>query len=111
MYKVNIKALSVNDAWKGRRFKTDDYKAFEQALWYLLPNKNVPKGKLRAIYRFGVSSKSADGDNLIKNFQDICSKKYLFNDKMIYEWDVKKIDVEKGEESIEFEFLSVDKII
>ena len=29
---VNIKPLSVNQAWAGRRFKTPKYKAFEKEM-------------------------------------------------------------------------------
>ena len=102
MIKLNIKPLSVNNAWKGRKFKTNEYKDFEQALWYLLPNKNIPQGKLEVYYEFGVSSKNFDYDNGIKQFQDILSKKYLFNDRLIYKANIIKVDVQKGKEYIKF---------
>ena len=100
--KINIKPLSVNDAWKGRRFKTDIYKDYEQQLLYTLPKIKVPEGKLKVKYIFGLSNKGADGDNCIKQFQDILSKKYGFNDNKIYKWIIEKKDVEKGKEFIEF---------
>jgi hypothetical protein len=52
MHKIQIKPLSVNDAWKGRRFKTDEYKVYEQVLMYKLPAIEVPEGKLRIDYEF-----------------------------------------------------------
>jgi hypothetical protein len=52
MQKIQIKPLSVNDAWKGRRFKTDEYKVYEQVLMYKLPAIEVPEGKLRIDYEF-----------------------------------------------------------
>ncbi len=100
---VKIKALSVNDAWRGRRFKTPEYKAYEEELMWILPKYKVPEGKLSVYYEFGLSSKNADGDNCIKQFQDCVAKKYGFNDKNIYDWRIKKFDVKKGDEYIKFE--------
>ena len=102
---IKIKPLTVNQAWQGRRFKTDLYKIFERDLYHQLPPLKIPAGKLKVIYKFGLSNKQADGDNCIKQFQDILSKRYGFNDSKIYKWDVEKIDVKKGEEFIEFELL------
>lgn len=100
---IKIKPLSVNDCWQGRRFKTNDYKSYEQELYYLLPEMEIPDGKLTLKLEFGVSSKASDIDNLVKPFQDIIQKRYNFNDKMIYRLEVDKIVVKKGEEFIKFE--------
>jgi Holliday junction resolvase RusA-like endonuclease len=108
MYKVNIKPLSVNEAYKGRRFSTDTLKKYKQHLSLVLPKKNFPKGKLSVVYRFGVSSKGADGDNLIKAFQDCLSEQYGFNDNKIYKWVVEKVDTKKGEEFVEFDIQSFE---
>ena len=75
MHHIKIKALSVNEAWKGKRFKTLSYKKYEQELTYLLPIIDVPEGKLQVHYIFGLSNKQSDYDNCIKQFQDIISKK------------------------------------
>ena len=101
--RINIKPLSVNVAWQGKRFKSDEYKVYEQLLNILLPKIEIPEGKLKVYYKFGLSSKNADGDNCIKQFQDIIAKKYGFNDRFIYEWRIVKEDVAKGEEFIEYE--------
>jgi Holliday junction resolvase RusA-like endonuclease len=63
----------------------------------------VPKGRLAVHYVFGVSSSNADGDNLIKAFQDALAEKYGFNDRDIYCWSVEKQVVPKGKEFIDFE--------
>jgi Holliday junction resolvase RusA-like endonuclease len=110
MNKINIKPLSVNQVWQGKRFKTKAYKDYEQEAWYLLPNKNIPKGKLHLILEAGLSSKNADIDNIAKPFIDILQKKYIFNDKMIYKLDLIKKDVKKGEEYIKFNFKNLEKI-
>ena len=104
MNRVQIKPLSVNKAWRGgRRYKTEDYKRYEADLGFLLPHIDIPEGKLEIHYIFGVSSKAFDYDNGIKQFQDVISKKYGFNDNRIYMATIEKIDVKKGEEYIEFE--------
>ena len=36
MIRINIKPLSVNEAWKGKRFRTDKYKAYQKIVVYLL---------------------------------------------------------------------------
>jgi len=107
MPRINIKPLSANNAWRGRRFKTPEYKNYEEELLWILPKMKVPLGKLEVYYEFGLSSKNADGDNCIKQFQDIISKKYGFNDKNIYLWHIKKVDVKKGDEYIDFEVYNI----
>lgn len=108
MNRIELKPLSANKAFKGRKYKTSDYDKYEFDLFHLLPRIYIPKGKLKAYYIFGLSSKNADGDNCVKQFQDIIAKYYGFNDKMIYKWDVEKIDVNKGEEFIEFKVESYE---
>ena len=103
MYFLDIKPLSLNCAYRGRRFTTPELKSFKQAIYFLAPKITIPKGKLKVKFIFGVSSKNADGDNLIKCVQDSLAEKYNFNDKQIYRWEVEKIDVKKGSEYIEFE--------
>tara|TARA_R110000851_G_scaffold225021_1_gene377845 strand:- start:143 stop:466 length:324 start_codon:yes stop_codon:yes gene_type:complete len=107
MHKLNIKALSVNQAWKGKRFKTDAYKAYERSILIMLPKLSIPQGKLCVSLSFGLSSKNADVDNPVKCFIDCLQKKYGFNDRNIYELSVTKTDVKKGNEFIDFEILSI----
>ena len=102
-YKVNIKPLSVNKAWKGRRYATKESKSYQKELWLLLPNKiDIPEGRLEITFHFGMSMAS-DYDNPVKIFQDVLSKKYGFNDNRIFAGHQYKILVPKGEEFIKFE--------
>ncbi len=39
---MNIKPLSVNECWQGRRYKTDKYRSYEKQLLYTLPEINMP---------------------------------------------------------------------
>ena len=99
---VKIKALSVNEAWQGRRFKTKKYKSYAQELSMLLPKTSIPEGNLMVFYEFGVSNMASDWDNMIKAFQDVISSRYGFNDNKIIEGHVRKIKVKKGSEYIAF---------
>lgn len=102
MHNINIKPLSVNQLYRGRRFKTDTYNIYSYELNLKLPNIKVPKGKLKLNIVFGFSNVNSDLDNPVKAFQDILQKKYDFNDRDIYELNVKKEIVKKGNEFIKF---------
>lgn len=105
---IEIKPISVNQCWQGRRFKTDKYKVFEKEVLLLLPkNYNIPSGKLKISLKWGFSSKLSDWDNPIKPFQDILQKKYNFDDKRIFMATVEKEIVKKGNEYIKF---SIEKL-
>lgn len=100
--RIDIKPLSINRAWKGRRFKTEEYEVYELELFYQLPKIVIPEGKLSVTLEFGFSMKSSDIDNPIKTFLDILSKKYGFNDKRIYLLVVNKVDTPKKGDYIQF---------
>lgn len=103
MVKLDIKPLSVNQAWQGRRFKTKEYKAFERAVLLMLPRKlEIPEGPIHLSLEFGFSNANADIDNPVKMFIDCLQKKYGFNDKRIVEINIKKKPVKKGQEFINF---------
>ena len=97
---VDIKPLSINDAWQGRRYKTDDYKRYERAMLFLLPRKTLPPPPYKIYYEFGFSNSQADYDNPCKPLGDILQKKYGFNDKEIYLATIRKVLVKKGHEYI-----------
>jgi Holliday junction resolvase RusA-like endonuclease len=101
--RVDIKPLSNNESWTGRRFKSQKYKVYEKQLLLILPKIIIPDGKLQINYIVGYSNKMSDVDNFVKNFQDILSKKYGFNDNMVYRLEVDKVITKKGEEFIDFE--------
>jgi Holliday junction resolvase RusA-like endonuclease len=106
--KILIKPLSVNKAFQGRRFKTNDYKLYEKELSYLLPKRTIDKtSKLQLIIEVGYANKMSDIDNFVKPFQDVLQKKYNFNDHQIYRLNVHKVIVKKGEEYINFELINL----
>lgn len=107
--KINIKPLSVNQAWQGKRFKTKLYSAFEQEFLLKLRPLKLPEPPYSVYYEFGLSNVLSDWDNPIKPAQDVLQKKYGFNDKDIFEGVVRKVKVAKGLEYILFEIKSFFK--
>ena len=100
-HRLNIKPLSVNEAWQGRRFKTNDYKVYEQACLYMLPKVKLPAAPYQIEIEVGFSTIAADLDNVIKPIIDILQKKYLFNDKHVYRLIAEKKIVIKGKEYLD----------
>lgn len=111
MIKIDIKPLSVNGAFKGRRFKTPEYKLYQRNVLLLLPKIKVPAKPLRIVYEFGFSSSLSDFDNGVKPFTDILVKKYGFDDRDIYECTIRKVIVPKGKEYVKFEIMSMAETI
>ena len=100
---IPLKALSVNRAWQGRRFKSKDYKEFEEAVSYLLKNAHQIKGTVEMHYTFYIKNYGmTDIDNLIKPIQDIIVKKgYIEDDRKIIYLTAEKI--KDNDERIEIE--------
>lgn len=102
MTKIDIKPLSANEMYLGRKVKSYKYKTFERKILPLLPDLEVPEGELQLTIEVGLSSKLADVDNILKPFIDCLQLKYGFNDKWIYHLVVTKEIVKKDEEYITF---------
>ena len=102
VFKLNEKPLSVNEAWQGKRFKTPIYKTYEETILLTMPKGKIDAEQmLRVEFFFGFSNKASDLDNPVKLLLDIAQKKYGFNDKNIYELNVRKCIVKKGDEFIQ----------
>lgn len=95
---IDIKPISVNECWQGKRFKTPKYKNYERDLLLIMPKIRMPDPPYKITFEFGFSNSLCDWDNPVKPIQDILQKKYGFNDKDIYEAEVKKVLVKKGQE-------------
>ena len=101
-FKLNEKPLSINEAWQGKRFKTPAYKAYEETILLTMPKSKIDvEQMLRIEFFFGFSNKASDLDNPVKLLLDIAQKKYGFNDKNVFELNVRKCIVKKGEEFIQ----------
>lgn len=102
-YLVAVKPMTFNQAYTGRRFKSPKYKAFIVEVGLKLRPMKIPAPPYEVHYIFAVSNEGFDWDNGIKAFQDILSKRYNFNDNLIYKGTVEKRIVEKGSEYIKFD--------
>ena len=102
MDKIDIKPLSVNQAWQGRRFKTKKYINYQNNVLMMLPKVAIPEPPLIVNLELGFSNKASDIDNPVKMILDILQKKYKFNDSEIYELNIKKVIVKKSKEYFKF---------
>ena len=113
LHKCDVKPLSTNEAYIGRKRKTGKYRTYEIILPRALPPKekiNLPdEGPIGLIIRAGFSNRQSDIDNCIKPFVDILQKVYEFNDNRIYRLEVTKVKVPKGEEYIAFDVFGLDE--
>ena len=101
-FKLNEKPLSQNFAFQGKRFKTPAYKAYEESILLMMPKAKIDvEQMIRIEFFFGFSNKASDLDNPVKLLLDIAQKKYGFNDKNVFELNVRKCIVKKGEEFIQ----------
>lgn len=98
---IEIKPLSVNEAWQGRRFKTPKYKTFEKEMLLKMPKIDLTGfTKIGLEITFGFSNSLSDIDNPLKPTLDCIQKKYGINDRNIYELQVSKEIVKKGNDFI-----------
>ena len=95
--------MSVNLAWKGKRFKTPEYKKYEKDVLVQLKPMVIPEGNLHIKLDVAFSNKAADLDNVAKLVIDILQKKYGFNDSRVFLLTMHKRIVDKGQEYIDFE--------
>lgn len=107
MINLPIKPLSVNRAYKGRKYPTDELKSYKKAIPLLLPSHlQLPPGELVLLFRFHFKRKASDVDNCCKAAQDIITNHYGVDDREIFMTINEKIINPKEPERLEFEFLS-----
>ena len=104
---VEIRPLSVNMCWQGRRFKTPEYKAYERETLLLLPKRKMIKGNVEVyLIFFFKNDKMRDIDNSIKPILDFFTKKgYIEDDRKIIHLDISKQKSER--EGFAFEIMEV----
>ena len=100
---LEIKPLSVNALWQGRRFKTEEYKNYSDSVAFLLPKAEMIKGYVEIHYRFFLRNwKRTDGDNLVKGLQDILVKAgFIEDDAKIMKYVIEKIPCEENKIEVE----------
>ena len=89
---LDIKPLSTNVLWQGRRFKTKRYKNYESTVAWLLPKVQMVKGFVDIHYKFYLKNwKLVDGDNCVKGLQDILVKAgFIEDDRKILRYIIDK---------------------
>ena len=83
---IDIKPLSVNRAWQGRRFKTKEYNEWLKLALALMGRKKMLKGDLSVHIDFYFKYvKKNDIDNPIKCLLDVITKAgWINDDRQIY---------------------------
>jgi len=99
---LNIKPLSVNKAWQGKRYKSPEYKKYEIQVLRMLPDIEIKEFK-RLKITYGFSNMMSDIDNPTKLVLDLLQKKYNVNDRDLIYLVLHKVKTKKGEEFIEIE--------
>jgi Holliday junction resolvase RusA-like endonuclease len=104
---IQIKPLSVNKCWLGKKRKSADYRKYEEEVASCIEDREPlwERGRLTLTLTFGFSTNSADVDNPIKPIQDILQKVYNFNDKRIFHLVVTKVLVKKGQEFLSYSII------
>lgn len=98
IFTLPVKALSINQAFQGRRFKTNACKQYDNEVsMCLMPfRKNTIKGYVSIHYKFYLKNwKMTDGDNLVKVVQDnIVKSGIIEDDRKILKYVIEKFPVE-----------------
>jgi Holliday junction resolvase RusA-like endonuclease len=103
---VKIKPISVNVCWRGgRRFKTNEYKAWRETFGYLSLRQTKFKNVTKLYVQFFISNfNRSDLDNMLKPLLDALQEcGFIENDNQIKEIHAIKLKCKKGEEKINFE--------
>lgn len=106
---LNIKPISINAAFQGRRFKTRVCNQYCHALSLMLPNKKVEADYYEIHFKFYLKNFAmTDEDNLVKLLQDcIVAKGIIKDDRRIVKHILEKFP--STFDRIEWEILPVDK--
>ena len=102
--KINVKPLSDNKLRLWRHQKTTEYRKYEKQILSLLPDEELLPKPTRIFFTFWFSTKRCDATNPLKALCDILWKKYTeWDDRYIYEANIKKVIVPKWEEFIDIQ--------
>lgn len=103
-FEIDIKPISINAAFQGRRFKTAECKRFERDFALLLPHISDADGKeyqfkgeiIVSIHFYLVNYASTDVSNLVKILEDMLVKKGIIeDDRKVVELHLKKTKAKK----------------
>lgn len=97
---INIKPISTNRLYQGRRYRTKNYKDWMDFAIISTPKKKMIKDKVSVFldfyYRYAARS---DIDNFLKGVLDmLCKKGWIEDDRFIYFLQVRKFIVKTEKE-------------
>lgn len=107
MITINIKPLSINSAYNGKRTRSKAYNQYINDVTYQLKKIALGLPPYKLSFEFGFSSRGSDIDNVIKPVLDILQKRFAFNDNQVYELHAVKKITKKGSEYIKFKIESL----
>lgn len=115
MYEIPIQPLSQNQAWAGKRWKSQDYKTYEAALQIYFHKFTLPKLKKKERFylylEFGATYRQ-DCSNGIKLFEDCLCKFLGVDDRDVMAIFTRKIITKKVDSFIRFNiFMSEHELI
>ena len=90
-----IKPLSINAAWQGRRYKTKDYKDFEEDMLLLLPKREMVEGWVEVHYIIGLTKGTSYSRSDIGNFEKLISDLIVKAGYIKDDCYIKKMTLEK----------------
>lgn len=105
--RIQIKPLSVNRCWQGKRFKTNEYKSYEEELLWLLKGNKKKSGFVKVEYKIYLKNyKMSDVGNIEKPLTDIIVKAGLIDDDRF----IKKMVLEKFDSEVDYIEIKITKI-
>ena len=107
--KIDAKPLTVNRAWRERRFKTPEYKIYEREVFYLLKNCGIKKvdGWVEVKYIFYLKHyRISDLGNFEKPLSDILVKAGLIDDDRF----IKRMTLEKFKSDKDYIRIIIKKV-
>jgi Holliday junction resolvase RusA-like endonuclease len=100
-----IKALSLNNCYRGRRFATDEKKKYDRTLQLILPSCFIKSEYYKVTFRFGLKwCFAGDLDNLCKVLLDnLVNRGIIKTDRKVVEIHLYKYPSENDSIQIEIE--------
>jgi len=104
---LETKPLSVNQVWRGHRFKTKAYKEYEEELLWLLKKYKKVNGFVEVSYKLYLKYFStSDVGNFEKPLSDILVKSEIIDDDRF----IKRIIMEKFKSDTDYIEITITQI-
>lgn len=94
---IPIKPISINQCWQGKRYRTTNFKKWQELVCHSLPKKQMILGEIGLIIHLYLDSiLKSDIDNFLKPLIDcLVKKKYIKDDRYINYLEVRKFKSEQ----------------